>query len=435
MNLAFRKIFAILVEKLIRLEAFYEEKMALEPDLSPDFFDSCRKSIEKIKEEMLNAKNELAGLSGEKSSNSDRSKLFLSSLNKIARQILDSGRMLSYLPSNQALPETLIFLDEALQKQIFLKNDSKIIFLVQDFLMKQEFKGFEKVAVFRAPVLESQNPLYWPLLLKDAFLNSEKFADVSALVGDFIEKQQLSKDETDFAKNIANELILDLFSVRLLGPAYFWSMIEFEIFKNIAEPEKETSLSLMARAELLKKELVRIELIGELNKFGESFAKLFNASENSEKLMEVLNQAFSVIGAELDKFIDKSGLFSKHDFEKSLISSERLAEGVLIASSPTCELDKIREEYEKIYDQSGESSISVYDFLNKLKETANTPQQILNAGWIYKKSLFGKIFFEELDFNNDIDFDDFGARIKQLDTLLIKSAETSSIHKVLLNEE
>ncbi|MFH0703325.1 MAG: hypothetical protein V2B14_07325 [bacterium] len=450
-NFAFLKIFLIFMEKIARLETFYEEKILTENNTNVELLKPCKISLNKIKAEILSNRQILLDCYENKLLSKDKVDKALLSLGKCVSGFLKLHSLLIHLSSNSVIPETFIFLEETLKKQEKLSDiNLKIVLLTQDFLTRNAHKDFSSLpflsehekmpTAMYLPILENTNPLYWVLLVKNVFLNLDKLkVDSKTIISNLIE-DKFNEEQQKIVKKLVGGLISDLFTIRLFGPAYFYLMIEMGILRSIAESDKRYLPTLAIREELIYNELIKLNLADKVENTHRWFNDLAGLSNQLHAnlgfqidlpdLKVFLSNLVDKLNEEVNKILDESVVFKTNDFQKSLVAYERLKDDILISSSYMFELNEIKTSYEKACNQTN-GALNIYDYLNKLKEIPNTPQQIVNAGWIYKENTIDKAFLEFLSGN--VEFDFIGSYVKKLDDILIKSIETSRIHCVLLS--
>ncbi len=418
-NIAFRKIFGILIEKLARLDIVYENKLKIEDRENAAFISNCRQNLQKIKQELNTA-----------ITNSDNTEKALATYRDCMAKFLEMHSLLAHLPANVIASETYIFLAEVLNtKPNFKEFDSRIVMLTQDFLTRNTHKYTanlpfasdleKKPLALYVPVLQSSNPLYWPILVKNAFANAESLRAVTKkhfdeLIGN---KKDIPEEKRKIAEKLTFSLMSDLFSLRLLGPAYYCLFAELGVFRSIAEAKIRYLPTLAIREELLYSELTRLNL----NKKAENTHKWFVAlSGLSDELhttlgfkagLDGLKEDFSAlvghINAEIKNIIDDSNLFREEDLNIGLEAVEKLKYGILIASSR----------------KDGEAG-----------EKPNTPQQIINAGWAYHEAV-GDEILDIIIKSNTLDYTPLVENIKKSDSLLANSIEKSRLIDILLDED
>jgi len=455
-NFALRKVFLILTEKIARLENLYNSKLADERIFGNDFITSCQRSLDKLKAEILQNKLILLESYSEKTLEDAKIQKVLSSLEKCITGFLELHSLLSYLPSNYVIPETGIFLNNVLKNHHNLCGIKSNILLSPDFLTRDTHKDlFELIfpceiasntLTLYLPIMESSDPLYWVILSKKIFAHTDKIRINPKLIADrLFEERNINLEDRALLEKLAYELTSDLFTVKLFGPAYYYLMLELGTFRSIAESKKRHNPTLAIREELIYNELKKVSMADELAQAHEWFAELSRLSEKlhsilgfefkRDNLLPLFNELMIALDREVSEKLEKSALFNEKDYKKSLQAYDRLNNDVLISSSYIHDIDNIRNDYEKACKEP-EESFNIYEHLNKFKEDPNTPQQIVNAGWMYKDNTTDKVFFDFL--SNDYGPANLGlfpSYTTKLDNNLVKSIETLVIHKVLLNED
>jgi hypothetical protein len=74
----------------------------------------------------------------------------------------------------------------------------------------------------------------------------------------------------------------------------------------------------------------------------------------------------------------------------------------------------------------------IYELLGMVSETPNTPREIVNAGWIHKLDRGPVWLYNTLNSTGLEGFERLSELVSRQDHLLIKSIETSEVHRVLL---
>ncbi len=418
-DIALKKIFGILIEKLARLDIVYEKKLAINDPANITFINECKNNLQEIKKDLcfaIESKNDIEKALG----------IYKSCMAKF----LERHSLLAHLPANVIASETYIYLSEILKtKATFKEFDSRIVMLTQDFLTRNTHKytsnlpfvsDLEKrpVALYM-PILQSTNPLYWPILVKNAFSNVEALRantkkNFEELIGC---KDEIPEETRRIAEKLTFSLMSDLFSLKLLGPAYYYLFAEMGVFRSIAETRIRFWPTLAIREELLYNELVKMNLDKKAGKTHKWFLALSELSDELhttlgfkvglEELGEEFEELVARINREINNIYNEQALFNENDLNISICSMEKLKYGILIPSS------KIEGEQ---------------------KVCPNTPQQIINAGWIYREEV-GEEILNIIIETNSTDYKPFIEDIKKLDGLLANSIEKSRITGMLLDED
>lgn len=418
-NSALRKIFNILIEKLARLDIIYESKLVIEDEANIKFINTCRETLRVVKDELASAI--------EKQDHLEKSLLIYK---QCMDKFLEMHSLLAHFPANVIASETYIFLSEVLKtRSSFNDFDSRIVMLTQDFLTRNTHKFTsnlpfasdleKKPLALYIPMLQSANPLYWPILVKNAYANADNIRIITKkhfndLIGS---KTEFPEEQRKIAEKLTYSLMSDLFSLRILGPAYYYLFAELGVFRSIAETKSRLWPTLAVREELLYGELVRLNLADKARDTHSWFVELSELSDDLhttlgfkvglDRMREQFNTLVQKLNNEIENVVDEKILFTENDFAVSKAAVEKLKYGILIASSQKD-------------DNSG--------------EIPNTPQQIINAGWLYREERGDKIANLIMQ-NNKTDYSPYIEDIKKLDSLLISSIEKSRLIDIFLDED
>ncbi len=447
-NITLRKIFTMLVEKLARLENFYNKNVESQDKVNVKFINTCQQSLKEIKQDLFAVYPLLIKTYESKPISQTETEKSLTVFKNCLDKFLELHSLSAHLPSNTIVSETYIFLSEVLKtKSSFKEFDSRIVLLTQDFLTRNTHKcctnlpyisDMEKVPLaLYLPVVQSSNPLYWPLLSKNAYSNVDGLiAKAKSYYDELIGKQvQMPEEKRKIVEKLAFQLTSDLFSLKLLGPAHYFLFTEMGVFRSIAETKIRYLPTLAIREQILFNELKNINLSNIIESIHERFktiSKLSNEMHSAlgfkvdiSDIKDNLNEFVNKIILEAENIIPEKNFFNCDDLCVSFVGFEKLKKGMLIASSTREELEKIKDSY----------NLTEYtDKITNIKEISNTPQQIINAGWIYNEFMGDDIMHKILQ-NKNLDYSPFIEHIKNLDNLLINSVEKSRINGMLLNED
>ena len=397
-NFALRKIFQILTEKVARLEILYYEKL-IEGGPNHEFFMACQKTLDNIKAEILSNK-ELLLQSYHYPLGEEHLGRSLFSVKKSIVGFLQLHTLLGYLPQNNVLPESFTFLDKSLNgNNKILETKSRYIFLTRDYLYEtQNFHDLVFNSEFAndlglcIPRVENVNPLYWVLLVKNAFLNIVEKMDLQTIVNEIIGDRNLTSERRYLLQILGQKLVLDVFALRLFGPAYFYMMVEHGVFKRIAESEKIYLSTLAVREELMYEQLVKYNMADQANathgwfthsgKLAEPLYTAFGFREDYSDIKDLLNSLIERLNTEVVNKLGESALFIQADLDNSLTANHKLHHNEDITG------------------------------------ILHNPKQIANAGWIYKETRLDKLFLEFLESENN-DFSIIGNSFRNLDNTII----------------
>ncbi len=442
----------MLVEKLARLENFYENKMESQNSVNINFVISCREKLKEIKQELSSAYPVIVKTFEDKPISSEETENFLTVYKKCLDKFLELHSLSSQLPLNAISSETYIFLSEVLKvKKSFQELDSRIVLLTQDFLTRNTHKCLtnlpfisdieKKPMALYIPIIENSNPLYWPLLVKNIFGNIEKLKAVAKnyyeeLIGPKVKDDEEKRKVTE---KLAFQLTYDLFSMKLLGPAYYYLFTEIGVFRSIAETKIRYLPTLAVREKILFDQLKNSNLADKAEDTHNWFITLSSLSDEMSftlglktdvsDIKEELNTLVEKINEEADNVIAQKNTFRCNDFCTSLAGFERLKRGALIASSTSEEINESKKHCLNHICETGFSEKT-----EQHKELPNSPQQIINAGWIYNEYINDEILRKVIE-NKNLDYAPFIEHIKNKDGLLLNSVEKSKIFEFFQEKE
>lgn len=451
-NIALRKIFTILVEKLARLEVFFESKKEIQDKANINFLTSCEENLKEIKKELSSVFPIIKKTYDGYNLTADETKASLEIYKSCLHKFLELHSLSSHLPLNAIASETYIFLSDVLKiKQTFSEFNSRIVLLTQDFLTRNTHKCYtnlpfvsdieKKPMALYLPLIENSNPLYWPLLVKNIFGNISSLKATTKkhyeeIIG---QNKQLDQEKAKIAEKIALQMTYDIYSMKMLGPAYYYLFVEVGVFRSIAESKIRYLPTLAIREQILFDELAKQNFAYKAETTHNWFATLAELSDEMHtalgfkadisEIKPSLIQLAARLNKEAEEVIPEKVLFQCDDFCVSLAGFERLKNGILVASST---LEEISESKKFCKETKCQSSIA--EKAEKVKEMPNSPQQIINAGWIYNEFASDDIIKKTIE-NNDLDYAPFKEHIKNTDALLLNSVEKSRIFEILMRKE
>ncbi len=451
-NVALRKIFTMLVEKLARLEIFFESKKDIKDRANVNFLSTCEESLREIKQDLQKIYPILVKTYKAEPISARESVEAIDAYKKNLHKFLELHSLSSHLPLNPIASETFIFLSDVLKiKRTFTEFDSRIVLLTQDFLTRNTHKCHtnmpfvsdmeKKPMALYLPIIENTNPLYWPLLVKNIFGNitSLRVAAKNHYEDLIARKVAMDEERKKITEKIVMQLAYDIYSLKMLGPAYYYLFVEAGVFRSIAESKYRHQPTLAIRENILFNLLERQNFASNAERTHKWFITLsqlsdelystlgfkFEISDIEEGLEELANR----LQKEAEDIIPEKYLFKCSDFCIVLSGYERLKKSILVASST---VEEINESKKQCKEESCEYDLQKK--AEKLKEIPNTPSQIINAGWVYSESLSDGIMMEILK-NNNLDYTPFIKHIKNTDNLLLNSVEKSRIFEILMKKE
>lgn len=426
-NIAFRRIFTITAEKVARLELFLKSKLTEEYN---EFIQLCLDSLDSLKEELL-ANSELVTASFEDLPlPADKAKTAISTIKSCLNGFMEIHTLLNHLPKNDVPSEIFILLDDTLKSHI----SHHMVLPAQDYTIDLDSRGCS--AIFSGtkdslplfiPTVEIHNPLYWCVTFKSVFNNPA----IEETISSICEKADLPADITGKVKKFLEELAGDIFGSRIMGPAYFAMMSDFQLSSGILNNEKLTELRV--KQDILSDIIYKTDLNQKIANYTKALEELLvDKTCYITGHYPFIKSATEMLSQKIDTILEKRFVFDSADMAKSIAAATRLEDEVFISSSYPLEISDIRKLYEKACEENNEN-FDIYEHLNRLKEVPNSSKQIINAGWLYKEKMTDKVVMEML--HAEEPFDVLCAHLQKLNELLSKSIEISNIHKVLLKED
>ena len=146
---------------------------------------------------------------------------------------------------------------------------------------------------------------------------------------------------------------------------------------------------------------------------------------------KVLEYFFGQVAPKLHERINAltiSQIRADHNESAGQLQS-RLSEGIPVSSHRPEADDKLRAELEELQKKEFTPD-QVYAVLQKFNESPASSAEILTAGWIYKMRTADAQAITAIE-DSDSDFPDFATYLMELDTVLLKSLQLSSVHRNL----
>ncbi len=447
-----------LVERVARFDSLLVSlSQDCDPTSSP-LLIGMQERLDDIKRDILGEKKFLFRMFDEKSV---KTKDFQASLptklnNAVYRPYEALCELSGWLPSLGAspsltmVPEVSMFLQDALADKYSQGVGRRaVVFQPEMMATRPELQGFSDVFLETLPYLQRSNPLGW-LGLTEGY--------VKALIER--EEQPVFKTLQTKAKGLLAEdlffrsLVKHCIALRLLGPAYYYYAVSDAllqrdvIFLEKIEPALFYGLNYF---NFIDKSLVILHEATEKSR--ELFD--FSTSGSSSERLFLEEQVNSVLEA-VEKVIPEGRAFTEKHFSRALALQERLNQSTLISAASVYSAGEVVERLNKALLKEEEptsestSSTSVYDMLTLVTETPNSPREIINAGWLHKLERSPIWLYDSLSSEGAQEkstqiqkgsqqprcsmdgFHRLAERLALSDHLLLKSIETSEIHRVLL---
>jgi hypothetical protein len=317
---------------------------------------------------------------------------------------------------------------------IFSEDDKKLIFnAAPKFFEIISFPGFEKTNILLHVNLghelghhlqeeyfkrEGDNYLF---KIKDAVA---KFTRNKSYEQKTININEKTKKVVQIRKRFIEEIISDLFCLKLFGPATLFAFLEVATFDKNFDSFDENSLHPPWRTRLR----ILMEAI-EWQDYNESFKKYteFFDEEWAPKAIEVFENDMLFIDRIVKDRVDEKNIrdynltrIAYNSVNESLIDikqflDERIGDYLSYSIDELCKriLFSIQRLYHDIPPNEFEEDKAVY--ISDLKT-------IFNAGWLYKRTFLSSIFKAK---KQDVFFDD----LDKLNRLILKGIELSDINE------
>lgn len=423
------------MEKWVRLGRLLHEEALASETTPASFFESLKEEVIKAQKSLLTEKAAILNLYSDKPATAKELSTLAAHIYASYQELSDLTQgVLPYL-NGHPISETNIFLKEVytqLGDKAF-KSLPAVHFHPETQLPEAFLNRIPKVQTESISLLQQHNPLGWVCLTqqlsKSLFSSHTAFQDLRA-------KLKGALSQVEFYEPLACHVI----SLRLLGPAYYYAAVteallkQDYLFLKVLEPGLFQAVH---HFNFSDKSLVFLHEATE--KSHEFFANSPSATSLLEKDgADSLGQLFRTI----EKLLPEKTAFSDKQFTKSQQLQQRLAEETLLSGANLYHEEVIREALEAKLTPKAieEGTVPIYELLSMVTETPNSPREILNAGWLHKLERAPIWLYNTLNLSNlNLNSEEEGiAKLKDLitrqDHLLIKSIETSEVHRVLLSE-
>lgn len=292
------------------------------------------------------------------------------------------------------------------------------------------------------PLLQKNNPLGWSGLIRG-------FAEQMAEQAIMALYDQPRKNGFDVSQKELACLSGHLISLRLMGPAYYYATLieaflwQDALFFQRIEPALFYGVN---HANFMDKSLVM------LHESAERAPDLL-MPDRSPNRSEIENPVSPPLPQDtlldllriIEKMIPARYTFTEKCFKRALSLQGRLDGKILLSGIQRYPLSDIADKLNEFQQTPDSHPEAVYQVLAMSAELPNTPREIVNAGWLHKTGHAASWLYatvcEPKESNeapgnparNATDrFADLKAMLEERDQLLIKSIETSEIHRVLL---
>lgn len=400
-NNEFTKTKTILIENIIRLENFFNEKKE-----SEIFTEFCLENISILKKEAINAEN-------------------LNELKNVAQEFLKEEENISHFKNQDISYSALIFIEETLKRYGFSDFYENSEFISsQSFFSSSKLSFKNKKTFIPISIFCNSNTVFWPYIIKQIMIS---FEPVKLKAEDFSQCEGF----TELFKDIYS----DIMAVKMCGPSYYNAFIHFKTIKALTAKNPEELKNIFIRNQFLYKNIKLINTVEDLSPYYHEFMNLFKSLADNllleefakiEKCSELL---IVDVGIKISEILKPFSSYNNDDLNESQKAINKLAEFSFACSDSENTIEEIRKDYNE--DLSLNES-DIYSHLNKLKEKPFAPVNIINAEFLYINKKIEKTIKKCIEVNN---YEFLNHFIGNLNDLVIKSIEISKIHKILISED
>jgi hypothetical protein len=125
-------------------------------------------------------------------------------------------------------------------------------------------------------------------------------------------------------------------------------------------------------------------------------------------------------------------VFGAADLAAAEVAASRLADGILASARPTLDRETTREARERLLANPDGGPAEVYEALAGLREEPLTGAQILTGGWLARER--ARLGWLKAAVESGDAFGAYAPEVLQLDSLVLKSLETASVHRRLVSK-
>ncbi len=407
-----------LVEDLVRVEHQIETiDLTVQPSIKP-YLSALQTQLEGTKADLFSQRNSLLALFDESPTEDNLADTLLQDVFPAIRKRTEAlANAIDPLSQNTLAPEVELFMGN-LHLNKLLPEAPTLVVLPSNG-EAAPIPSSEDLIVEPLNIRSLETPLHWVGLLQQF---SKFFCNKTLQLYALLEDMHLPEPKINY--------VAPLISLRLLGPAYYSYYVIQAILKDDGdalwgvEPVLFQGLN---RFGIVNKDLVilhqAVERLRQQPHFTapEETVQIFGKDDIKDELLRLV-----------EKVIPERLAFTEKSFSRVSALQERLANGVLISAIPS--LDNQAEQLREHLNQLDEEA-TIYPLLNQLGEAAATPREIINAGWMFKLDNAFHWLYSALITEQPIGWAVLKQNILELDINLLKSIETSEVHRVLSHQE
>lgn len=412
------------VEKIARTELLLQELAADSEAISPALVQSLQQKLDVLKTHVLEERVYINQLFADKTTPERNA---LEKLNQIVYgpyQTLSrlSQFLNSYLQGN-VLPETYVFLQDALSEKFSRQQQQQTVIFQNEGDVSQEAPFLlDNVLIESVSILNKNNPLGWVGLV-------QRFVEDLYQQSSVAETLAFSKKGKTLDEKLLKPLATHLMALRLIGPAFYSASVIQALLNQDAFFLYTLEPALFYGINHLNFSDKNLLILHEATE--KSREVLFPADKGSVKSIDT--ETLAVVLRQVEKLIPEKAAFTETQFHRSAQLQERLAQGILLSSSRLHRLEDVHEALTlKVSEpQDPRADVPIYDILNMVAEVPNTPLEIVNAGWSHKLERASVWLYTAFNGTEEDGFERLLSLLNNQDQLLLKSIETSEIHRVL----
>ncbi len=412
-----------LVERVARFRLLLNECADALHESAPQLHKSLLQEADQLEAQLLNQKSALNTLFTEAAASKKGDTGFETLIESLHLRLQELSQVLCHLQPLSLVPETHLFLKEALPGELTQAAGEQSVFLAPEG-KALSLPSLSQVFVDSLPVLQKNNPLAWVRLSQSfsRFL-AESTSSLESLKLE-LTKGDKKKALTGVPETLAESLIQHAINLRLLGPAYYFQAVaeaffaKDEAFLQVIEPALFFGLN---HQNFTHKSLVILHEACERS-------KPKNADAYLPLSEELLPNLFRVV----EKVIPAKFAFQEKNMQRAVQLQERLSQGILLSSTP---LFPVEEVHDTLHQSRGQADFNIYSPLSMLTEYPHSAKEIVNAGWLHKIERGPVWLYSILNEERQEGFEQVMSLLDYQDHLLRKSIETSEIHRVLMSAQ
>lgn len=381
--------------------------------------------------------------------------------------LCDLHRQLQFIHGAWVRPETHVFIRDVLEfipserrpdaVSVILSNsysflETDLSFYLQSVLHSRNVRlAFEeRTPTVFLPKIECDNPLNWAILVHECgHTDRDGVSQARQVIPDSAEESI-----KHVLRKWAEEIYCDIFATQILGPAYLASFVTFALaFAGAGGVEMVTMthpadiVRICIVHEFLENKNVKVALGEPWSDYADIASFYYNLLEERASLDRkymhtvarqpglpwVLPDFVDAISEQADELITLSRQVAPGEFSRvEHLVAERLSRGIPIGSYPNPE--RVKQAIESLEERNLNGS--KFDELKEASQESRTLiWEIVNAGWVHKvrsgyPSAFA-LFFSAGDASVQSRMLTWGKELEVADKLLLKSIESSEIHRLL----